>query len=574
MTRSRRAVLPLAAAVLAAAALAPSARAQAGELPRTHAPRPTTAPLSPADLMTRLYVLADDSMMGREAGTPGNVKGTDYIAAEFRRIGLEPAGEGGTFFQTVPLVTKGLEPGAALSVEGTALTIRRDWVPVPTVPGAIPFGAAFSAQGAPVVFGGRIGGQMLAPEQARGKLVVLLPPLGQDGQPEGRFWRSSAMRYYPGAAGIAVVSLEATPAGTLGYFMSTQMELSSPDPAPAADGAPGMLVSAAAAARLLGVRPEGLAVGAAGRTVTGAYRFAARPSAAPARNVIGLLRGSDPAARGQYVVIGAHNDHEGMLAEAVDHDSVRAYNRVMRPQGANDDPGEPSNGQWARFEALRDSLRRLHGGVRLDSVMNGADDDGSGTVNLLEIAEELAARGTRPRRSILFVSHTAEEKGLYGSQHFTDHPTVPLDSIVAALNMDMVGRGRAGEVANGGPWSIQMIGSRRLSTGLGDLIDALNAARPNPMRIDYSFDAAGHPLNRYCRSDHFMYARYGIPITYFSLGYHVDYHMASDEPQYIDYEHLARVGAFVRDVAVAIADRPERLVVDGPRQDPNAPCRQ
>jgi hypothetical protein len=137
-----------------------------------------------------------------------------------------------------------------------------------------------------------------------------------------------------------------------------------------------------------------------------------------------------------------------------------------------------------------------------------------------------------------------------------------------------VGRGRADEVANGGPWSIQMIGSRRLSTQLGDLIDALNSARPNPMRIDYSFDAPGHPLNRYCRSDHYMYARYGIPITYFSLGYHVDYHMVSDEPQYIDYEHSARVGAFVRDVAVAIADRPERLVVDKPKPDPNAPCRQ
>ena len=94
------------------------------------------------------------------------------------------------------------------------------------------------------------------------------------------------------------------------------------------------------------------------------------------------------------------------------------------------------------------------------------------------------------------------------------------------------------------------------------------------MQIDYSFDAAGHPLNRYCRSDHFMYARYGIPITYFSRGYHVDYHMVGDEPQYIDYDGLVNVASFVRDVALSVANRPQRLVVDGPRQDPNAPCRQ
>jgi hypothetical protein len=102
----------------------------------------------------------------------------------------------------------------------------------------------------------------------------------------------------------------------------------------------------------------------------------------------------------------------------------------------------------------------------------------------------------------------------------------------------------------------------------------VNAARPNRMQVDYSWDAAGHRANRYCRSDHFMYARYGIPITYFSAGYHVDYHQVGDEPQYIWYDHTAHIAEFVRDVAVAVANRPQRLVVDGPRQDPNAPCRQ
>jgi Zn-dependent M28 family amino/carboxypeptidase len=288
--------------------------------------------------------------------------------------------------------------------------------------------------------------------------------------------------------------------------------------------------------------------------------------------VVAVLRGSDPAVNRQYVGISAHNDHEGFAERPVDHDSTIAYNTVMRPQGANDPVGTPTPAQWARIRALRDSLSA--DGTRLDSVYNGADDDGSGTVALLEIAEAMAASGTRPRRSILFISHTAEEAGLLGSQHFTENPTVPRDSIVTVLNMDMVGHGRAEEVRGGGPYSIQMIGSRRLSTELGDLIDALNGRRTPPMTPDYSWDAAGHPANRYCRSDHFMYARFGIPITYFSLGYHPHYHMVTDEAQYIDYDHTARVASFLHDIAAEVANRPARLVVDGPRQDPNARCQQ
>jgi len=556
--------------LLALAVLASPAAAQ--ELPRTHAPRPTTPAISPADLMTRLYILADDSMMGREAGKRGNVKGTDYIAAEYRRIGLEPAGENGTYFQAVPMVEKGLLPGAALTADGAALALGTDWIPFPEVGNAIRFVPRMSAQGVQAVFGGRVGGEMLAPGEARGKLVVLLPPLGQGGAVDYRFWANPRMQWYPDAAAVAVVSLEASPEDLREYLLAPQSAIAAQGPTPAATGAAGMLLSAAAARRVLGADPATLAVGAAGRTVGGAFQFGEKPVEAPARNVIGVLRGSDPALRGEYVVVSAHNDHIGMT-EPMDHDSVRAFNRVMRPAGANDDPDPPTPAQQARIAALRDSLRRVHGGVRMDSVNNGADDDGSGTVTLLEIAESLAS-GTPPRRSILFMSHTAEEKGLYGSQWFTDHPTVPRDSIVTDLNMDMVGRGRPEDVRGGGPYAIQMIGSRRLSTQLGALIDSLNAARANHMQVDYSWDAAGHPANRYCRSDHFMYARYGIPITYFSAGYHVDYHQVGDEPQYIWYDHMAHIGEFVRDIAVAVANRPQRLVVDGRKQDPNAPCHQ
>ncbi|MBV9109176.1 MAG: M28 family peptidase [Gemmatimonadetes bacterium] len=566
MIRSR-----IAAAAVGALALAGTAHAQ--ELPRTHRAQPTVADITPGDLMSRLYVFADDSMMGREAGTVGNVKGTNYIAAQFRAIGLTPAGENGTFFQTVPLVNRELAPDAVVSTGGAPLQLARDYLPLYTI-GASVFEPAARVTGAPVVFGGRIGGETISDEQARGKVVVLLPPLGQDGQENWRFWRAAGFPAWRGAAAIAVASLDATPPGLADALLAPSLAVADPDAGEPQPGTPPVVaVSRAAAERMLGAPLANAKVGDAGGTASLDYRFASTPTPAPARNVIGMLRGSDPSLRNQFVIVSAHNDHEGVLPVAVDHDSVRAYNRVMRPQGLNDPPGTPTPEQRRRISALRDSLRRVHGGVRMDSIMNGADDDGSGTVTLIEIAQSIAA-GARPKRSILFVSHTGEEKGLYGSQWFTDHPTVARDAIVTDLNMDMVGRGRAEDVAHGGPWSIQMIGSRRLSTQLGDLIDSLNVRRPNPMQIDYSFDAPGHPLNRYCRSDHFMYARYGIPITYFSLGYHVDYHQPTDEPQYIDYDHMARVGAFVRDIAVAVANRPERLVVDKPKPDPHAPCRQ
>jgi Zn-dependent M28 family amino/carboxypeptidase len=195
-------------------------------------------------------------------------------------------------------------------------------------------------------------------------------------------------------------------------------------------------------------------------------------------------------------------------------------------------------------------------------------------VALLEIAERFATAGTRPRRSILFVSHTGEEKGLLGSEWFTDHPTVPRDSIVAQLNMDMVGRGKADDIMGRGPNNIQLIGPRRLSTQLGDVIDSLNARRTPRMDIDASFDANGHPLNRYCRSDHYEYARYGIPITFFTTGGHSDYHQVTDEPQYIDYRRMAQVAGLVADLARTVADLDHRVVVDQPKPDPHGRCVQ
>jgi Zn-dependent M28 family amino/carboxypeptidase len=151
---------------------------------------------------------------------------------------------------------------------------------------------------------------------------------------------------------------------------------------------------------------------------------------------------------------------------------------------------------------------------------------------------------------------------------------VPRDAIVAQLNLDMVGRGGADDTEGGGPAYLELVGSRRLSTELGDLVEAVNVRGGHGFVFDYTMDADGHPQNIYCRSDHYHYARFGIPVTFFSTGGHADYHMLTDESQYIDFEKLTRVSALVKDVAVAVADREARLVVDRPVPDPDAPCRQ
>jgi Zn-dependent M28 family amino/carboxypeptidase len=268
----------------------------------------------------------------------------------------------------------------------------------------------------------------------------------------------------------------------------------------------------------------------------------------------------------------------------VDHDSIRIYNHVVRPGGAEDEARQATPAQQAEVNAALAAWRAAHPGTaRADSISNGADDDGSGSVSVLEIAEQLAALKVKPKRSILFVWHAGEEKGLLGSAYFTDHPTVSRDSIVAQLNIDMIGRGNAwdvtgqtkeGEVLRGGPNYLQLIGSRRLSTELGDLVERVNTDSKLGFTFDYGMDANGHPMNIYCRSDHYEYARYGIPIVFFTTGGHSDYHQVTDEPQYIDYPHMARVAQLVANSALAVGNLDHRLVVDKPKPDPKGTCQQ
>jgi hypothetical protein len=522
--------------------------------------------------MTRLYVYADDSMMGRRAGTPYNLAATAYIAAEARRMGLVPAGDSGTFFQNLPMVSETVDTASTIVAAGAALRVFDDFVPRR-------FGAGTprSLDGVQVIFGGPIDrADSLPPDQTRSRLVLLAPP----GPAAGRVNLGRLRARLAGAAGLAIPGLERIPPQFRSFLRRPSVTFVEGG---AADTAPALLqVTTAAATQLLGVPLDSAKAGMLGRTIRA--RIAIHTEPAPARNVVALVRGRDPRLRGEYVAIGAHNDHIGFSAPPVDHDSIRIWNHVVRPEGADDGGKQATPAQQAQVDSLLAAWRAAHPGMqRADSIDNGADDDGSGTVAVLEIAQQIASLRVKPKRSILFVWHTGEELGLLGSRWFTDHPTVRLDSIVAQLNIDMIGRGdaddevgrtKAGAPIHGSPSYLQLVGSRRLSTELGDLVERVNRDGRHDLTFDYSIDADGHPANIYCRSDHYSYARYGIPVVFFTTGIHSDYHQVTDEPEYIDYAHMARVAGLIADVAMHVANLDHRVVVDHPKPDPNAACRQ
>lgn len=138
----------------------------------------------------------------------------------------------------------------------------------------------------------------------------------------------------------------------------------------------------------------------------------------------------------------------------------------------------------------------------------------------------------------------------------------------------MIGRGDPTDLPGGGPTYLEVIGARRLSNEFGDLLEAANAAQPVPFVFNYEYDAPGHPLQYYCRADHYNYARYGIPSVSLSRGEHHDYHQVTDEPQYIDYDNLARVARMVREAALRVGNADHRPALDRPKGDPKAPCVQ
>lgn len=510
-----------AASLLALAACAPAT----GPAPR---PAATVADITEADLRHRLAIVAHDSMEGREVGTPGMERATRYITGELERMGLRPAGDDGGWRHRVDIVrTRVSLRGTHAGPSGEAPIPVADLVPINGVSGFPESGR--TRVDAPLVYAGWQvdpgvkAAEELPWERLAGAVVVVRIGSAPGATSAAGPRLNLARLLQPGGAAAVVLVGEGEYAEFLEYaaglVRSGNFTRAGAAGAPAASSdVPLVLIAAPAAVERLIGRPLDGARPAAGLG-TVRLEVARVREEVEASNLVAVLPGRYPEAAREYVALGAHHDHDGI--------------------------GLPVDG---------------------DSIFNGADDDGSGTVAMLEIAEYLASlpENRRPARSILFVWHTAEEKGLLGSEAFTERPTVPREAIVAQLNADMIARNH--------PDSISLIGSRRLSSELGALVERVNVEQPRPFLVDYSWDAPGHPERMYCRSDHYNYARFGIPVTFFFAGLHEDYHTVHDSAEKVDYGKLARVTALIADIAVAIADRDARLTVDRPVPPPGAPC--
>jgi Zn-dependent M28 family amino/carboxypeptidase len=209
-------------------------------------------------------------------------------------------------------------------------------------------------------------------------------------------------------------------------------------------------------------------------------------------------------------------------------------------------------------EVLVISAHLDHVGMKDDKVYNGADDDGSGTIALLEIAEafkQAVNDGYGPRRSILFLHVTGEEIGLKGSKYYADNPIYPMENTIANLNIDMIGRIDADHKDN--PDYVYLIGSDMLSQELHDMSEAANKSSMN-MNLDYKYNGKDDPNRFYYRSDHYNFAKNDVPVIFYFNGTHEDYHKPTDTPDKIEYELYQRRAKLIFATAWKVANADER----------------
>ena len=523
-----------------------------------HAPAPALPPaetkaaerITAARLSERLYYVASDEMDGRDTPSPGLDATAKFIAGNLKRWGIKPGGDDGTYFQRIPLRRTKVDQAQTHAEFGDhALKVGTDFLPANqsgTGEGALVYAGdgwyvpakninpyqhvdvrdrvIIANMGRPANITradlrGKPGVDWADPAtygQAHGARAVILIPAARD---LNDWWNRRLSALERGS--FMVESPSDTPAGT-------QAER----PIPTIYASVALLNTLFAGETLSGsdvltAAQEGHTNAPFALAPNKVLRLAVNVTTERqfTQNVVGMLEGRDKTLKQEYVALGAHYDHIG--------DATKG-------------------GQC--------------GTVNGDNICNGADDDGSGTVSILTIAEAFA-KGPRPARSILFVWHCGEEKGLWGSQYFTEHPTIPLKQVVAQLNIDMIGRSRKEGDTNplnrelSGPDEIYVIGSKMMSTQLGDLSERVNHAFLN-IAFNYKYDDPHDPNRFFFRSDHFNYAHKGIPIIFYFDGVHEDYHRPTDSPDKIDYNKMQNVARTVFLTAEELANAPTRPVVD------------
>ncbi len=509
-----------------------------------------------ADLKADLYFLAGDSFKGRLVGTPENALAAEFVRSRFERAGLRPGAPNGSFVQTTQLMVATLGTRNALTVSlpgGTTLELKpeQDFYPQR-------FSASGSVQ-APVVYAGfgihepKLGYDDYG-DRVKGRIALILEHEPGERDPNSPFdgvvtaeaavaIKKALAAQDKGAAGVLFVADVHNHPGAANF--EAQARAFWPAQAPRIDRftlaswadrvhIPVGQVSPALAEQM--VRGSGrslLELAKAAETergftaitlagVTATLATSVNRHIVPDRNVLAFIEGADPKLKDEVVIVSAHYDHEG-----------------------------------------------ADGAV----IYNGADDDGSGTVALIEIADAYAmaaAAGRRPRRSVLFACWGSEERGpLLGAWAYTEQPTFPLDRTVAVLNMDMIGRNEEVQVGGGPRFNgleVQTAESNRNAVNilgysrhpeLSATIERTNRATVGiGLELKLRYDNNSSNLLR--RSDQWPFLQNGVPALWFHTGLHPDYHTQYDRPEKINYEKMERVARLVHQASWVLANQDGR----------------
>jgi hypothetical protein len=451
------------------------------------------ASITAVDVARRVGIIADDSMMGRDTPSRGLDLTSQYVADQFRRFGLKSS------FQRYPITRRRLEPAhsrvifAAGGRQDTAsfmTAARYGGGVVPEKPvraGAVLVGGPHTAESA-----GKV--------SVRDKVVLFVPP--PNASPAG-VQQVLRVLYLGGSKALVILDADsATFASSVPRRYPERTVIGLPASQPVilqVQLGPVRNALVAAGLDLNKVRQStapvtrelsALQVGIEMKdTIT---------SSLTAPNTIGILEGSDPQLKNEYIVYSAHMDHIGIT------------------------PGQA------------------------DSINNGADDDASGTAGVIELAEAFSRAGARPKRSLIFLTVSGEEKGLWGSDYFASNPPVPVKQIVAAINIDMIGRN----------WADTIVAIGKEHSDLGTTLERVNAAHPE-LRMN-AIDDRWPEERFYFRSDHYNFARKGVPVLFFFNGVHEDYHEVSDSPDKINSEKEARILKLLYFLGREVANAPQR----------------
>lgn len=520
--------------------------AQTTKVTITSAEKKIAENITAAQISSYLYFVASDAMGGRDTPSVGLDITAEFLKMNLQRWGFKPAGDNGTFFQKMALRRDVIDAkGTAVKYNNVAYEYGDD---IARVNGS-------GSISAPVVFAGNgwmVKSKGLNPYaniDVKGKVVAVF----SEGQPSGRSlvpmpagvtqadltgtrgtdWADvNTYARANGAVGVLVLPskflAENWSAVTENFGRGRMVvdKLVPQTPATPAGPSFSTLLASPKLAKAMFAGEQGDPMNGAtnsfdltGKTLE--FSVATKNEIKYTQNVVAVWEGSDPILKKEMVAVGAHYDHVGTNPNA---------------------PGE-------------------------DKIWNGADDDGSGTVATLAIAEALAKAPKRPKRSVLLVWHAGEEKGLWGADYFNKFPTVDIKNVIAQLNIDMIGRSKAAGDTNpknkelSGPNEIYVIGKDMMSSTLGAVVDGTNSGFLK-MGYNTKYDDPKDPNRFFFRSDHFHYAQNGIPVTFWFDGEHEDYHQPGDHPDKIDYQKMEKVTRTIFLTMWELTDLKERPKVD------------